>query len=348
MSGALSWKRSSAHWMLVAAVYLASFGTEFAQGQGVIPGTGRKLTDVGDTFEDANWSYSFNVPKASYEQDNQTRDPLGGSSNGRLFESPKRGQPDVIRRFETPDGGIPGSNWCLLMQSLHTGRPGMISGQQQQDDLLVHFNSSVGQSLPVGWNPSVVVRVYIPPFQAWERRTGASFGYRAAVTGIGPKEEKMPGRFGLFGRRGGGGMRMVRGVDQFYPGFFIQLNRKEDTGAEKDTAMLLVRGDSNGMDFNGPVITEPGWWTLGMSFTRDGMCHFYAGAGSDDLTAKDHIASCFPQSVHCQVLNTMFFNVVNIDDGRSWSTPWVIDDPSFFVESQPPGAVVIQNPPTRR
>ena len=26
----------------------------------------------------------------------------------------------------------------------------------------------------------------------------------------------------------------------------------------------------------------------------------------------------------------MFFNVVNHDDGQTWSTPWIVDDPSVF------------------
>jgi len=27
----------------------------------------------------------------------------------------------------------------------------------------------------------------------------------------------------------------------------------------------------------------------------------------------------------------MFFNIVNMDDGRSWSTEWIVDDPEIFV-----------------
>ena len=28
---------------------------------------------------------------------------------------------------------------------------------------------------------------------------------------------------------------------------------------------------------------------------------------------------------------TNFYNVVNMDDGRTWSTKWIVDDPKVFV-----------------
>jgi hypothetical protein len=30
-------------------------------------------------------------------------------------------------------------------------------------------------------------------------------------------------------------------------------------------------------------------------------------------------------------MNTFFFNIVNNDDGRTWSTKWIIDDPELYV-----------------
>src|SRR4029079_11707272 len=187
----------------------------------------------------------------------------------------------------------------------------------------------LGGAIPVSWNPSMTVRVCLPPFEKWEQRTGASFGWRASGTGYGPLEEEdspEPRKRNWFTGR----LRPLgSGVDNFYPGMFIQFNSKKTTGKEKDSASFIIRGNSYG-DFMGPEITEPGWWTLGMSFTGDGRVHYYAHKGVDDLTAKDHIASHFSQGVTCHRLNTMFFNLVNMDDGRTWSTPWVIDDPSFY------------------
>src|SRR5688572_17734725 len=67
-----------------------------------VPGTGVKLSSVGDNFEAADWEYYFNGEKASYEQDEEQRPPGGESANGRWYEGAMRGQPDVIRRITTP------------------------------------------------------------------------------------------------------------------------------------------------------------------------------------------------------------------------------------------------------
>ena len=90
----------------------------------VVPGTGTKLSQVGDDFEDSEWEWVPNGAKASREQDGATRSPTGYSNNRRWFESPKRGMPDVIERIETPAGGLPGSTGALRLQTLNTGVPG--------------------------------------------------------------------------------------------------------------------------------------------------------------------------------------------------------------------------------
>ena len=33
----------------------------------------------------------------------------------------------------------------------------------------------------------------------------------------------------------------------------------------------------------------------------------------------------------CRILETFFYDCFNRDDGRSWSTPFVIDDPTLYV-----------------
>ena len=83
----------------------------------------------------------------------------------------------------------------------------------------------------------------------------------------------------------------------------------------------------------GPTIseTELGWWTLGMSFSRDGKVHYFASQGVDDLTSQDHLTSQFPYSFRAERLNSFFFNSCNLNDGTTWSTPFVIDDPSVYV-----------------
>jgi hypothetical protein len=30
-------------------------------------------------------------------------------------------------------------------------------------------------------------------------------------------------------------------------------------------------------------------------------------------------------------MNTVFFNVMNVDNGRTWSTEWIVDDVEIFI-----------------
>jgi hypothetical protein len=283
--------------------------------QVIVPGTGQRVTKVGDDFENEKWSYVFNLPKSSDENDKQQRLPAGRSANGRWYEGVMRGQPDVIRLVPTPDGGIPGSQGSLYLQSKQTGVPGYYSQTMQQDDLIVDVASRLGFSIPVSWSPNVVVRVFMPPFEQWERRTGPSFGFRAACQ---THRMKQTGRFG------GSSLK----AETYWPGMFVQF-QKGDGHSIPDSASLSVRAGPRGMDFFGPKITETGWWTLGMSFSPDGQVHYFAHPGVEDLTAADHITSQYPYSFRCESLDTFFFNVVSGDNG-SWSTPWIIDDPLLY------------------
>ncbi len=88
-----------------------------------------------------------------------------------------RSAPDIVRLVQTPPGGIPGSKGSMLMQTLWSGVPGRASFKPQQDDFIADVASKIGL-IPISRRPSVVVRVYLPPFDKWEKRTGNSFGYR--------------------------------------------------------------------------------------------------------------------------------------------------------------------------
>jgi hypothetical protein len=49
----------------------------------------------------------------------------------------------------------------------------------------------------------------------------------------------------------------------------------------------------------------------------------------------DHITSQYPYGYRTELLKTFFYNVCTKDDGKTWSTPWVIDDPKvYFVKRQ--------------
>jgi hypothetical protein len=295
--------------LLFSSALVASVNPRVEAGAPVVPGTGECLTDCCDNFEDANWSYKYNHPKSSHEQDDRQRSPGGRSANNLWHEGGKRGTPDVVKRIATPPGGIEGSTGALMFATKNSGVPGKLSNQQQQDDLLMMFNRRLGRSIPMNWQPSCTVRVYLPPFEDWENRTGPSFGMRCDCIGRNPDGT----------------------TEEYWPGMFMLFQSSTTRGVEKDSAKISVRGDRLGHDVRKVDIAEPGWWTLGISFSSDGQVHYYARQGVEDLTSSDHIYSSFPYSMKCITLNNFFFNVANWDNGRTWSTPWVIDDPKVYV-----------------
>jgi len=289
----------------------------------LLPGTGSLVKGVGDDFEDENWRWNYNHPKSSEEQDKRMRSPLGRSANGRWFEGPKRGTPDVVKRIELPAPGLEGSNYGLLIASLNAGVPGRISYQMQQDDLIYNMQKVTGRGISVADSPSVVTRVYMPPFEQWERRPGPTFGFRAGcythaiITG---EDHPDKGRFGL---------------EEYWPGMFVCFEPANAKKKTENSAYIRVRGGRNGGEIRGPKIAETGWWTLGLSFSPDGMVHYFASPGVEDLTMEDHITSQYPYGYRTEHLKTFFYNVCTHDDGKTWSTPWVIDDPKvYFIKRQ--------------
>ena len=316
----INWRAGIVKALSLAVAVTMTVSTSSAQ---VVPGSGFKINEVGDDFEDEEWEYIPNWPKASQNLDGEQRHSTGESNNGRWYESAYRGQPDVIQRVKTPAGGLPGSKGSLLLHSKFVGIPEMITRKQQQDDFLANVNGAVG-AIPVKFSPSIVTRVYLPPWKEWEQRTGASFGFRADVEGMMTKKEE---RRGLFGIR----IRAKKKMEAYWPGFFIQYNCKKDPRYDRDSAIVLIRSDAQGRDLFGPYISEPGWWTFGMSFTPDGRTHYYASPGVDRLTQADYITSNFPYGAKTERLVTFFYNVVTMDDGRTWSTKWIVDDPEVYV-----------------
>ncbi len=179
------------------------------------------------------------------------------------------------------------------------------------------FNKRLGGAIPVSWQPSCTVRVYVPPFDQWEHRYGPSLGMRADCIGSGKDGPNEP----------------------YWPGMFLLLERMKTENGMVDCAKITVRANQRGYDVRSLDIIEPGWWTFGMSFTADGQVHYYAHAGVEDLTADDYLMSSYPYGSRCKQFNNFFFNVANWDNGRTWSTQWVIDDPKVFVVP-PPGQTV--------
>lgn len=305
--------------LLLSSPLLVSPAISVAQ---VVPGTGTLANT--DDFEDVNWAFTMNWPKSSKEEDEQIRYPLGQSNNRVWFESPKRGTPDSVKRVETPAGGIAGSKGALYLRSRDTGVPGYPRNKQAQDDFIM-----AAKPMSLSYTPNFVVRVYLPEWSEWEQRNGVSFGIRAGLQGPQTKQKEVN-----FGRRLFRGTRTetVTEMEPYYPGFFIQFVPAGDplntTG--KPYARVLIRSNGMGHEVPGPVITETGWWTFGMSITPDARCHYYAKPGVEDLTARDHISTQLPYNIAGTMFNTIFFNVCSADNGQSWSTPWIIDDPKVY------------------
>jgi hypothetical protein len=287
--------------------------------QGVVPGTGVQLSQVGDDFEQPGWRYLPQLPKSTQDVDGQQNLPGGEAVNRRWYEGVKRGQPDVVRVIATPAGGIQGSRASLWLQSLSTGIPGRPSYSMRQDDLIADVNYRLGGVLPVARSPSVVVRVYLPPFERWEQRSGAQFGFRMALEAMVPQPASGWSTSGFAYKR-----------ETYWPGIFIEFQTRSE-GYPRDAAFLRIRSDPNGVDFTSLPLTADAWWTLGFSVTPDGMVHYYASSGVDPLTAADHLSSQFPYGYRAVTMKTFFFNVCSADDGRRWSTAWIIDDPALFV-----------------
>ena len=288
----------------------------------VVPGSGIPVARTGDDFEADDWNYYPQLPKSSWNIDKEVRVPGGVSHNGQWVEAAKRGQPDVVRRVATPKGGLPGSRGSMLIQSLYSGVPGRLSYEEQQDDLLSNSEAMAGRAIPVAWSPNCVCRVHIAPPTKWEERNGASFGYRIGLVGAGQKNN-----------------------EEYWPGFFCHMERGLKNNQRTYTIRNWVRADGWGHDVPTLACEADSWMTMGMSCTPDGACHFFVRAGIDDLEEKDNVGGHWPYSYRAHSFQCFFFNVINLDDGRSVSTPWVIDD-ALLLCATPPLARVRGSQPT--
>ncbi len=270
--------------------------------QPTVPGTGARIARVGDDFEDPRWEYDFRGHKSSQDLDQRQRLPAGEAVNGRWYEGIKHGHPDIVRRVPTPPGGLPGSTGALVLQSQRTGIPDHVTNRVQQDDFVADVSYRLGRTIPAAQRPSVVVRVFLPPLEQWEPRTGPHFALRCT------------------GQTDGDGQA-------YWPGMFIVFDGADH---RRHFAHIRIRANQQGRDYQGRPITQTGWWTFGLSISPDGQIHYYARPGTDDLTAADLIASEYPYGYRCRDFKTFFFTVCALDDGKTWSTPWVIDDPTVY------------------
>lgn len=294
----------------------------YLSNQVTVPGTGKKIDYVGDDFEDPEWGFVHNMPKSSREQNERTYGPMAYSVNRRWSEGPERGQPDLLKVIKTPPNGLPGSNQALQITTMHSGIPGNNSYDVQQDDLILNISSRIGTTIQASELPNCLVRVYLPEAKLWEDRTGPHFGIRLGVRTTAEKP-----REGLLAF----GSKMQ--TEPYWPGIWIHFKSETSRGVEQDSAFLTIRSNSRGGDFEIKEIPADqfGWWTFGMSVGSDGRIHYFAKQGIEDLTMADLLTSQFPYGYQAERLNSFFFNICNRNDGRTWSTPFVIDDPEVYV-----------------
>lgn len=324
----------------VVAVSSVLVGIENAEAQRpVVPGTGSEIVGVADDFEDPSWSYTKRDPKSTEDIDENQRGPMGRSNNGRWYEGIKRGHPDIVQRVSTPAGGLEGSEGALLLKSKFTGIPGRPSNKMHQDDFVANVQYRMKRKINVAEAPSVTSRVFLPPVAEWEKRSGPHFGFRLALETTAMVDKEVG--FGIFKRT-----KEEMGNEVYWPGMFVEFESKHQTRKESDYAYWRIRSNRRGGDFRGPQITTTGWWTVGMSVTPDGMVHYYASPGVDNLTEEDYVTSQFPYDYRCERFRTFFYNVCSADDGRRWSTAFIVDDPKVFV-LRPSGRMATRNPKVR-
>src|SRR5205085_10914446 len=212
-----------------------------------IPGTGIRVARTGDDFEAEDWAYYPVNPKSSYNLDDNVREPGSYSKNNLWSEGAKRGTPDIVRRVATPDGGPEGSKGCMLFQTLRSGIPGTLTHQQQQDDLL-HNSQAMAGAIPVSWSPNCICSVYVPPTKYWERRDGATFGYR---TGLVAHEE-------------------------YWPGIFLHMERQQQKdGQVSHQVRAWFRADNGGRDMPSLTFKPETWITMGIPHAHYGAVHFF-------------------------------------------------------------------------
>ena len=293
------------------------------------PGSGRRLDRYSDTFEEPGWNYNDNNPKLH----NQYHDPgsgwtnaipdrnapLGVSVNGKWQEGTVRGHPDIVERTNTPRRGPSGSRYALRLRTRNSGTPGLTEGTVQQDDLLLSSaTDNLLSNLPLGNGLSVVTRIYLPKLKKWEKRQGYHMGFRVSVSGH--KAGATPGS------------------QNYWPGIWFWLKQDEDGNNEH--FRLVLRANNEGQDVMATEkkYTRTGWWTIGMTFNRDGSMSYYASPGVDDLTDDDllvfrqgsqsRVATYTPYNIMFDDLDFLFFSMANIDG--QWSTEFIIDDISVY------------------
>ena len=106
-----------------------------------------------------------------------------------------------------------------------------------------------------------------------------------------------------------------------------------------------IRADNGGRDYPSKTFEPESWITMGISHTPDGAVHFFLRPDLEDLTKEDCVGSYWCYGYRAHTFQTFFFNVINMDDGRSVSTPWIVDNAFLYAATAPAGKIRMSGGP---
>ena len=144
----------------------------------------------------------------------------------------------------------------------------------QQEDFILNVQYRTGGPIPISQNPSVTTRVYLPPTDQWERRSGPQFAFRVALETTKNTQNKY---FPLASKKEN---------EVYWPGLFICMDTKEQTKKTGRSDLLPYSLNGNRRhDGTGVRSTDCG---SGVSVSANGAIHYYARPGVEDLTSELH------------------------------------------------------------
>ncbi len=92
-------------------------------------------------------------------------------------------------------------------------------------------------------------------------------------------------------------------TEPYWPGIFVNYKRQAERRKNEAPATWVIRASNPGGDYVVRPIKETGWYTLGMSFSPDGMIHYYIRQGNRRSHIADRVASQHPLQLSVPVLH---------------------------------------------
>lgn len=219
----------------------------------VLGRTGR-LGDLCDDFEDTKWDYSY----------------TNHISNNKLWRSGSgHGEPELLTRIPTPDGGEKGSAWALEVRTNNIEHfdDGNEPGHLTMEKLLTsEYKKNSQLRIRRENQPVFIVHVWLPPFNQWftggSREDFYEFGFRHEA--------------------------FTKNGNKYYPSIFLHY----DNSLPKPYFIIRIFPIGTGeqkRDILVKPINQPCWWTIAVAFDADGIDHYYARPGVDIPTEEDEI-----------------------------------------------------------